>query len=76
MRPTVHRGLERGNVDRDRDLVNRQRQPPPPVRMFVPGAGNIGLVDHAQKIIQCYREQARFGARHILLQKAIRGRTC
>ncbi len=31
--------------------------------MFVHGAGNIGLVDHAQQILQRDRKQAGFGPR-------------
>ena len=57
------RGLERGNIDRRHDLVDRHRQSPPPVRMLVHGAGNIGLVDHPEQILQRYREQARSGPR-------------
>src|SRR5260370_8383808 len=62
-RPLPGRIPKRGNVDRRRNLVDGKRQPPPPVRMFVHGAGNIGLVDHAQQILQRYREQAGFGPR-------------
>ena len=31
--------------------------------MFVHGAGNIGLIDHAQQILERYRKQAGFGPR-------------
>ena len=55
--------FERGDVDRRRDLLERHRKPPPPVRMFVDGAGNIGLVDHAQQILQRDRKQPRLGPR-------------
>ena len=61
--PVRGRGLERGDVDRGCDVVDRNRQPLPPVRMLVDGAGNIGLVDHAQQILQRDREQARPGPR-------------
>ena len=44
-------------------MLERHRKPPPPVRMFVDGAGNIGLVDHAEQILQRDREQPRSGPR-------------
>ena len=31
--------------------------------MLVDGAGNIGLIDHAEQILQRYRKQAGFGPR-------------
>src|SRR3981081_1477260 len=55
--------LQRWNVNRRHHLVDRKRQPPWPVRMLVHGAGNIGLVGHAQHIFNRYREQAGFGPR-------------
>ena len=46
-RPLRRCGLEGYDIDRGGDLVERQRQPLPPVWMLVHRTGNIGLVDHA-----------------------------
>src|SRR3954464_8125166 len=58
-RPLAGRSLQPGRVHTRRNLIDAERHPPPPVRMLVNGAGDVGMLMQTQETFESAPHQAR-----------------